>query len=87
MFGCVILKNRERIKELYEANVSGQRRKTGKRFRESKFSELNYTLYCWYLLAVSKNIFPDGPQLAEKVREIASRLGVEEFKASNGWLE
>ena len=40
MFGCgkthisVILKNRKRIKELYEANVSGQRCQTGKRFRE-----------------------------------------------------
>ena len=98
LFGCgktqisVILQNRERIKELYEANVSGQRCQTGKRFRESKFSELNDTLYSWYLLAgyllaVSKNIFPDGPQLAEKAREIASRLGVEDFKASNGWLD
>ena len=54
---------------------------------ESKFSELNDTLYSWYLLAVSKNIFPDGPQLAEKARAIASRLGVEDFKASNGWLD
>ena len=36
---------------------------------------------------MSKNIFPDGPQLTEKAREIASRLGVEDFKASNGWLD
>ena len=93
MFGCgktrisVILKNGERIKELYEANVSGHRCQTGKRFRESKFSELNDTLYSWYLLAVLKNIFPDGSQLAENAREIARWLGVEDFKASNGWLD
>ena len=36
---------------------------------------------------MSKNIFPDGPQLTEKAREIASRLGVEDFKVSNGWLD
>ena len=60
MFGCgktqisVILRNKERIKELYETTASGKRCQTGKRFRESKFSQLNDTLYSWYLLAVSK---------------------------------
>ena len=93
MFGCektqisVILKSKERIEELYEANASGQRCQTGKRFRESKFSELNEALYRWYPLAVSKNIFPDGTQLSEKAREIANRLSLGDFKASNGWLD
>ena len=44
-------------------------------------------LYQWYLLVVSKNIFPDGPQLSEKVKEIVNQLGLSEFKALNGWLD
>lgn len=77
MFGCgktqisVILRNKERIKELYAANASGQRCQTSKRFRESQYSELNEALYSWYLMAVSKNIFPDGTQLTEKAKQIA----------------
>lgn len=71
MFGCgrtqisVILKE---IEELYAANESSHRCQTGKRFRESKYSELNEALYSWYLLAVSKNIFPDGRILTEKAK-------------------
>ncbi len=39
------------------------------------------------MAAVKKNIYPCGPQLTEKAKEIASVLGKNEFKASNGWLE
>ena len=44
-------------------------------------------LYEWFTLATSRNVFPGGPQLQEKAKEIASRLGKPDFKASNGWLE
>ncbi len=73
LFNCgktqisVILKtDKEKIKEFYEVNESGQLCQTGKRFCESKHSEVNDTLYIWYRLATSKNIYPDGSQLAEK---------------------
>ena len=59
-----------------------------KRVRESKFSDVNEALYQRYLLAVSKNIYPDGSHLAEKAKETAEKLGLaESFKASNGWLD
>ena len=38
-------------------------------------------------MAVRKNIYPDGPTLCEKAREIAKRLELSNLKASNGWLE
>jgi hypothetical protein len=57
------------------------------KYRSSEYSEINEKLYEWYLLACSKNIYPDGPQLIEKAREIAQRLGKTEFKGSNGWFE
>ena len=37
-------------------------------------------------MAVSKYIFPNGVQLAEKSKQIASTFGLDDFKASNGWL-
>ena len=32
-------------------------------------------------------MYPVGPQLCEKAKEIAERLQVPNFKASNGWLD
>ena len=59
---------------------------TRKRCRESEFAPINEALYRWYLLATSRNIYPSGPQLCEKARQIAEQLNVAELKASNGWL-
>ena len=41
------------------------------RVRTSEYAEVNDKLYEWYLLACSKNIFPGGPQLIEKAKQIA----------------
>ena len=41
---CTILKNKEKIEELYLFNASGEQCTTDKRFRESKYSELNEAL-------------------------------------------
>ena len=38
-------------------------------------------------LLSQKNIYPCGPQLCEKAKEIAIRTGSPNFKASNGWLD
>jgi len=40
-----------------------------------------------YLIARSKNIYPGGPQLTEKAKEIAEHLSIPNFKGSRGWLE
>ena len=42
---------------------------------------------CWYRVACSKSIYPSGPQLIEKGKEIAEKLGKSAFKGSRGWLE
>ena len=93
VFGCgktqisTVIRNKERIKDLYEKNATGEICHSNQRFRESKYSEVNKALYQWHLLAVSKNVFPDGTQLAEKAKEIVSKFGFSDFKASNGWLD
>ena len=42
--------------------------------------------YGTYLLPQKKHIYPMGPQLCEKAKEIAEHLEIPDFKASNGWL-
>ena len=58
-----------------------------KRACTSEFVDINEALHKWYLLAVSQNSYPGGPQLYEKEKEIAEHLGFPVFKASNGWLD
>ena len=83
-----MFKDKEFILSLYESNASSIRVLTSKTYgRQSEYADVNKSLYDWYILACSKNIFPMGPQLAEKARQIATCLGKHDFKGSNGWLE
>ena len=82
-----IIKNKDSILSMYEANVSQTAKYDSKMSRISEYTEINKALYEWYTLACSKNIYPGGPQIAEKGRQIAAALGKPEFKGSNGWLE
>ena len=80
-----ILKNKASILSIYEANVSGSRAHVS--HRATEYSSINEALYQWYTIACSKNIYPSGPQLIEKAKEIAARLSKPNFNGSNGWLE
>ena len=78
-----ILKNKKSILSLYGSNRSASMKKMS---RTSTFEDVNNALYDWYLIACFKNIYSGGPQLVEKAKQIAERLGRPEFKGSNGWL-
>lgn len=86
IFGCgkmqisVILKNADRIKELYQSNSRSDLCQVRKRSRTSEYCDVNEALYQWYTIATSKNIFPDGRQLAEKAKQIAKRLGFPDLR-------
>ena len=92
IFGCgktqiaQIVKNKESILSLFQANVSGSRVHTSKPCT-SEYAKVNESLYKWFTLACSKNIYPGGPELVEKAKEIAEKLGKPEFKGSRGWLD
>ena len=60
---ATILKNKESILELYESNLPSESIRSRKRARTSEFAGVNEALHKWYLIAVSKNIYPMGPQL------------------------
>jgi len=82
-----ILKDKAAIIERYEANVTGNLRWSLKESRKLPYAEINDLLYQWFLVAVRKNIYPDGPTLCAQALEIAKCIQVGDFKASNGWLE
>lgn len=82
-----ILKDKAAIIERYEANATENLCRSLRESRKSPFAEINDLLYQWFLVAVRKNIYPDGPTLCAQALEIAKRLQVDDFKASNGWLE
>lgn len=78
-----IVKNRNEILKEWEEN----RDRGVKRKRESVFSEVNVAVYEWFKCARVKKLCVSGPMLQEKAREISNNLKVENFVASNGWLE
>ena len=82
-----IVKNQDSLLSMCESNASGSRVHATMKFRSSEFMDVNKAVYEWYVLAYSKNIFPGGPQLIEKAKEIAERLGKTNFKGSRGWLD
>ena len=64
------------IIQRYKSNASGSACHSAQRTRKSQFAEVNYLLHEWYLVAVCKNIFPDGPTLIEKAKQIAKWLDI-----------
>ena len=71
-----ILKNKVSILSLHESNMSYSRVYASKTCdQKSKYSSVNKSLYDWYILACSKNVYPMGPQLIENVKQITSSLG------------
>ncbi|GBM73643.1 hypothetical protein AVEN_195936-1 [Araneus ventricosus] len=57
------------------------------KFRNTERSEIDEVLMKWFRPARAKNIPVSGVLLQEKARELGESLGLETFKASNGWLE
>ena len=82
-----IIKRKAEYIESYEQNDSS----TKKRSRRNDSSErVDRLVYEWFVLQRSKNIPITGPLLQERARQIRQQLGgpgVDDFKASNGWLE
>ncbi|XP_063243689.1 tigger transposable element-derived protein 4-like [Bacillus rossius redtenbacheri] len=80
-----IIKNRCSI----EANAAqcGPSAKKRKYVKDSTFKELESLLYEWFICARSSNLPINGNVLREKAKVIALRLGIDDFSASNGWID
>ena len=55
--------------------------------RTREYVEVNDVVYKWFTLACSKNVYPGGPELTEKAKKIAEKLGKPDFKGSRKWLD
>ena len=82
-----IVKRKAEYMESFEQNDSS----TKKRNLRNEFNQqVDQLVYEWFVNQRSKNIPITGPLLQERARQIRQELGgpgVDDFKASNGWLE
>ena len=74
-------RNKTKIEEAYHAGLGN------KRMRPEKYEDLNKALMKWFLNCRSKNIPLNGPMLKGKAIAFATELKIENFQASDGWLE
>ncbi|XP_025831101.1 tigger transposable element-derived protein 4-like [Agrilus planipennis] len=58
-----------------------------KRSRISEFLDVEKRLLVWIKQTLDKNIPIDGPLLKQKSKDFATKLRIQNFSASNGWLE
>ena len=58
-----------------------------KRARMCRFQNIDSAMLEWFRMARSKNIPVSGPMLQAKAVAVAEKMQLENFKASNGWLE
>ena len=74
-------RNKTRIEQAYHAGLGN------KRMRPEKYEDLNKALTKWFLNCRSENIPLNGPLLKKKAIAFATELKIENFQASDGWLE
>lgn len=79
-----IIKNKEEILSACSSNLNPDRKRT---FSTSKNENLNRLVYDVVVLCRAENIPISGTLLQAKARSIAQQMGIEGFRASNGWLE
>lgn len=79
-----IIKNKDSLLKSWSTNADSSRKV---KFRKSEFGAINDVVYNWFCAARAKNIPISGPLIQRKAIEVSQELKIENFKASNGWLE
>ena len=79
-----ILRRKSTYIEAWEKNASGNKFRFGNACR---FDRLNDVVWTWFTSVQAKNMPAFGPIKQEKAAKFAIELGLDNFKASNGWLE
>ncbi|GBO27799.1 hypothetical protein AVEN_123473-1 [Araneus ventricosus] len=55
--------------------------------RHEKYVDINEAVLEWFKTVRAKKIPVSGPMIPHKAKELADALGIENFSASNGWLD
>lgn len=80
---CRIVKLRQQIMDDWQNNANPDR----KRKRTGKAEDVEEALLRWFSQARSRQLPVSGPMLIEKANQFAAGFGIENFSATNGWLE
>ncbi|KAM8953339.1 uncharacterized protein RCH25_044182 [Pelodytes ibericus] len=78
-----IIRRRDELISALQNNVSGDRIR---RRRRTTNDQVNAAVWEWLLSTQDSAITLSGRIIREKALQIASELGIQDFKASNGWL-
>ncbi|XP_054746495.1 tigger transposable element-derived protein 4-like [Anastrepha obliqua] len=78
-----INKSKEKIRSKWESGVNVHQKQS---FLKEGGSEIDKMYFNWFAKARSQNIPISGPILKANAMEIAGKLGVPNFNASDGWL-
>ncbi|XP_053885320.1 major centromere autoantigen B [Malaclemys terrapin pileata] len=80
---CRIWQQKEKLLADYEAGQSNGCRKRG---REGKAPAVDRALFTWLKEKRAQGAMLAGPAVKEKARQLAASLGLNDFKASDGWF-
>ncbi|XP_019744066.1 uncharacterized protein LOC109526924 isoform X2 [Hippocampus comes] len=80
------LRNKETILARYDSGrLPGQRKLLV--VRQTKYSGINERVLDWFNSCRAQSLPLTGPRIREKASSIARSLGIEDFEASQGWLQ
>ena len=77
------LKNKDKI---FEAAKKGNNSKR-QRLREGAFASLDQATFKWLLIVRSRDVAISALVLKAKAVEFAEKMSIENFQASDGWLD
>ena len=89
-FGCgrtciqTLMKQKEVIMTDWKCSENSSLKKKGK---SEEYQDINNAIWRWFCMAREALIPVSGPMIQEEALQIALKLNVAEFTASNGWLE
>jgi len=78
-----VLKQKDQLMQDWQNNSNPER----KRKRTGNAEDVEEALLRWFARARSRQLPISGPLLCEKGTQLAEGLGIEEFKATDGWLQ
>ena len=77
------IKDRLKIEDAFTQSKYGPKRK---RMKTSRWEDLDEAVDIWLREKRSKNVHISGTLLQETARDLAAKMGIEDFKGGNGWL-
>ena len=77
------IKDEKKIRAEFESNRDSKRRV----IRTSPFHELEKAVIKWFNIVREQKIAVSGPMVREKALEYAKEMGLNNFAASDGWLD